>query len=78
MPLLVFVSGSTAVYRPIRVPLGSFSLILKVMLGAENSGPSSTSVTLTSTGMEFQLSLVPIRSASLRAMTSSFAVLEFS
>lgn len=78
MPLLVCVSGSTAVYCPIRVPFGAFSLILKVMVGAENSGPSSTLMTVTSTGMEFQLSLVPLSSASLRAMISSFTVLDFS
>lgn len=78
MPLLVCVSGSTAVYCPIRVPFGVFSLTLKVMVGAENSGPSSTSVMVTSTGMEFQLTLVPLSSASLRAMISSFTLLDFS
>lgn len=78
MPLLLFVSGSRALYRPIRVLFGVFSLTLKVMLGAENSGPSSTLRTMTFTGMEFQLALVPLSSASLRAWISSAMVLVFS
>lgn len=78
MPLLLFVSGSRALYRPIRVLFGMFSLTLKVMVGAENSGPSSTLRTLTLTGMEFQLALVPLSSASLRAMITSATVLAFS
>lgn len=78
MPLLLLVSGSTALYRPIRVSFGMFSLTLKVMLGAENSGPSSTLRTLTFTGTEFQPALVPLSSASLRAMISSATVSDFS
>lgn len=78
MPLLLFVSGSRAVYFPIKVPFGTFSLMLKVMVGAVNSGPSSTSRTVTTTGTVFQVALVPLRSGSLRAKISSFTVLDFS
>lgn len=49
-----------------------------VLVGAVNSGPSSTSMTVISSGMEFQLAVVPLSSGALRAIISSFTFRDFS